>query len=120
MPIDPEVQKEQRKMAEELLFSGEKLPSFAKSLFLGVCDAKRVFPFPEVDPVEHRRVENLIEELRAFCKSVAPSSGARPGCADFQERSLRRGNNTGVPMWGADDSNDEAANTACALALRQL
>jgi alkylation response protein AidB-like acyl-CoA dehydrogenase len=32
--------------AEELLFSDEQLPSFAKALFFGVFDAKRVFPFP--------------------------------------------------------------------------
>ncbi len=67
MPIDAVHQEEQIRMAEELFFSGEKLPSFARALFFGVCDSRRVFPFPDVDEAEHRRVEEVVSKLRSFC-----------------------------------------------------
>lgn len=37
---------QQRKLAEELLFSEQKQPSFAKQLYFGRFDGKHVFPFP--------------------------------------------------------------------------
>ncbi|MEJ2145116.1 MAG: acyl-CoA dehydrogenase family protein [Acidobacteriota bacterium] len=67
MPIDAVRQEEQIRMAEELFFSGEKLPSFARALFFGVCDSHRVFPFPQVDPSERARVEEVVTKLRSFC-----------------------------------------------------
>lgn len=67
MPIDAVQQEEQVRMAEELFFSGEKLPSFARALFFGVCDSRRVFPFPQVDSSEKARVEEVVAKLRSFC-----------------------------------------------------
>ena len=67
MPIDAAAQEEQMRMAEELLFSGKPLPSFAKALYFGLCDSKRVFPFPQVHEAERQRVDTVLRELRQFC-----------------------------------------------------
>lgn len=53
----------QMRMAEELLFSGERLPSFAKALFFGIFDTDRVFPFPVVSDVERARVDGFTREI---------------------------------------------------------
>lgn len=57
---------QQMRMAEELLFSGKRLPSFAKALFFGLFDADRVLPYPRVNPSESNRVETLVNELKAW------------------------------------------------------
>lgn len=43
------VSEEEKKLAEELLFSEQKKPSFGKQLFFGRFDAKQVFPYPEAE-----------------------------------------------------------------------
>ncbi len=67
MPIDVDQQEEQLRMAEELFFSGARLPSFSRALFFGVCDSRRVFPFPEVESGERERVAEVLASLRSFC-----------------------------------------------------
>lgn len=57
---------DQIKLAEELLFSGPKKPSFAKKLYFGVLDANRVFPFLHVSQEEDKKTKALLEELNAF------------------------------------------------------
>jgi len=57
---------EQKRLAEELLFSGDKLPGFAKLLYFGVLDADRVCPFPKISNDEKRRLEELIEQFERF------------------------------------------------------
>ncbi len=57
---------EQLEMAEELLFSGPATTSFAKRLYFGVFDAARVLPFPTVSPDERRRVDELVDRVKAF------------------------------------------------------
>jgi acyl-CoA dehydrogenase family member 9 len=59
---------EQRKLAEELLFSEKKKPSFAKLLYWGMFDSRHVFPYPKVDVIEQQRTEELIKKLRLFCE----------------------------------------------------
>ena len=66
MPVDTAHQEEQIRFAEELLFSGEKLPSFTKSIFLGICDSKRVIPFPRPSAEEEQNTERIINEIRRF------------------------------------------------------
>ncbi len=66
MPMDQAVKEEQIKLAEELLFSGERLPSFAKGLYAGLFDAGRVFPFPQPSEAETRESEAFIQRLNAF------------------------------------------------------
>ena len=58
---------EEKRQAEELLFSKDQLPSFAKILFFGTLDHKRTFPFPKVDKEEQERTDSLIERLNTFC-----------------------------------------------------
>lgn len=58
--------KESKKMAEELLFSEKKKPSFAKQLFKGVFDASLVFPFPSPTKEETVQVQQYVEKLKRF------------------------------------------------------
>jgi acyl-CoA dehydrogenase family protein 9 len=57
---------EQKKLAEELLFSEKKKPSFAKQLFFGRFDASSVIPFPKPPSEEKQEVENLLAKLTTF------------------------------------------------------
>jgi alkylation response protein AidB-like acyl-CoA dehydrogenase len=41
-----------RKLAEELLFSGRKEPSFAKMLYFGILESSFIFPYPPKDNIE--------------------------------------------------------------------
>lgn len=59
---------QQMRMAEELLFSGTKKPSFAKMLFFGICDAARVFPFPTPSPSEVQNVDEFVSKLDAYAQ----------------------------------------------------
>jgi acyl-CoA dehydrogenase family protein 9 len=66
---------EQRKLAEELLFSDKKKPSFAKRLYRGMFDAAHVFPYPEVDAGERQHTEELVQALKIFCeKEIDPAA----------------------------------------------
>ncbi|HNR32198.1 MAG TPA: acyl-CoA dehydrogenase family protein [Candidatus Hydrogenedentes bacterium] len=66
MPVDQAVKEEQIRLAEELLFSGARLPSFAKGLYAGLFDAARVFPFPQPGPEEARVIAEFNDRLNAF------------------------------------------------------
>ena len=66
MSTRAELLEEQMRIAEELLFSGQPLPSFAKALFFGVYDAKRVFPFPGPSAEERTRTEEFCTRLNAM------------------------------------------------------
>ncbi len=57
---------ESKKLAEELLFSGDHKPSFAKALFFGIFEGKRVIPFPQVSKDEIDKAENLVVRLKQF------------------------------------------------------
>lgn len=57
---------EQKKLAEEILFSEKKKPSFAKQLFFGVFDSKSVIPFPKPPEGEKKEVEKLLSDLKTF------------------------------------------------------
>ncbi len=56
----------QKKLAEELLFSGEKKPSFAKMLYFGILDSDRVFPFPKLASGEREKVDEMLQKLNEF------------------------------------------------------
>ena len=60
--------KDQRQMAEELLFSEKRSSSFAKLLYWGAFEVRHVFPYPRVDEVEQRRTEELLQKLKLFCE----------------------------------------------------
>jgi len=57
---------EQKKMAEELLFSEDRRPSFAKQLFFGRFLHKAILPFPETDKKEKERGDQLLQKLKEF------------------------------------------------------
>ncbi len=64
---------EQRRLAEELLFTETKKASFAKKLYFGMFNAAQVFPFPRVSPEEKSRTEALVQEVTAFAeKEIDP------------------------------------------------
>src|SRR5437016_8266306 len=57
---------QQRKQAEELLFSGPQTLGFAKGLFFGHFNAPLIFPYPEIAPQERGEVEQAVAEVRRF------------------------------------------------------
>src|SRR5215210_7890127 len=59
---------EQKKQAEELLFSGPEDIGFAKGLFFGRFQASLVFPYPELKPAERPAVERAVAEVRSFAR----------------------------------------------------
>ncbi len=59
---------QQKRLAEELLFSGKKIPSFVKLIFFGAFDAAKAFPFPEQELKEKEEVDALLQRLRSFIK----------------------------------------------------
>lgn len=61
---------EQIKMAEELLFSGKPKTSFAKLLYFGIFDSKRISPFPQVAPEERPRLKELLAKLKTFAEQT--------------------------------------------------
>lgn len=57
---------QQRRLAEELLFSEEKKGSFAKMLYFGICDSAKVFPYPEPSEEEKKQVELYLAQVTSF------------------------------------------------------
>src|SRR5438128_1645300 len=57
---------EQKKQAEELLFSDKEKLGFAKALFFGQFQAELLFPYPELRPDEKPIVEQAMREVRQF------------------------------------------------------
>lgn len=60
---------QQKKQAEELLFSGPEHLGFAKSLFFGAFKGEMLFPYPVMSPAEQTAVDDAIAKVRAFCAS---------------------------------------------------
>lgn len=64
---------QQRRLAEELLFSEKKKRSFAKKLYFGLFDSSDVFPFPQVPESEKQSLEELLHKVNEFLnKEVDP------------------------------------------------
>lgn len=59
---------EQKKQAEELLFSGPQSLGFAKALYFGHFNAKTLFPYPQLAPEERATVEQSVAKVRQFCQ----------------------------------------------------
>jgi acyl-CoA dehydrogenase family protein 9 len=58
---------QQKKQAEELLFSGPEHLGFAKSLFFGLFKGELLFPYPVMPPAEQARLDEAVAKLKAFC-----------------------------------------------------
>lgn len=57
---------EQKKQAEELLFSGPEHLGFAKSLFFGRFAGPYLFPYPQFQADEKARVDRAVADLNVF------------------------------------------------------
>src|SRR5437660_10041293 len=67
MALTNEQIEQQRKQAEELLFSGPQTLGFAKGLFFGHFNAPLLFPYPDLRPEERDEVRQLVDEVRRYC-----------------------------------------------------
>src|SRR5205807_1202717 len=66
MALTAEQIEQQKKAAEELLFSGPQTLGFAKGLFFGHFNAPLIFPYPEINPEERETIEQAVAEVRRF------------------------------------------------------
>jgi len=57
---------EQKRLAEELLFSEKKSSSFAKLLYFGIFDSSKVFPYPATLKNAQSNLEPFFEKVKAF------------------------------------------------------
>ncbi|HVS36704.1 MAG TPA: acyl-CoA dehydrogenase family protein, partial [Gemmataceae bacterium] len=58
---------QQRKQAEELLFSGPQTLGFAKSLFFGRFNAPLLFPYPTLKREQEEETARAVVEVRRYC-----------------------------------------------------
>src|SRR5436190_5473982 len=65
---------EQKKQAEELLFSEEQKLGFAKSLFFGQFKGALLSPYPELSAAERPEVERTVAELKRFLAEQVDSA----------------------------------------------
>lgn len=57
---------QQRKLAEELLFSSKAKQGFGKGFYAGLLNGENVFPFPTVSPSEKEKVDAYIRRVEEF------------------------------------------------------
>lgn len=60
---------QQKRLAEELLFTGEQKPSFAKMLYFGIFDTTRVFPYPQISLEEKAISDEYAQKVKNFAAS---------------------------------------------------
>jgi alkylation response protein AidB-like acyl-CoA dehydrogenase len=68
MALTAQQLEQQKKQAEELLFSGPQTLGFAKGLFFGHFNDSLIFPYPEIKPEERATVEQAVAEVRRFAE----------------------------------------------------
>src|SRR4051794_20937528 len=66
MALTPSQIADQKKQAEELLFSGPEHLGFAKSLFFGRFAGQYLFPYPQLQGDEKARVDRAVADLKQF------------------------------------------------------
>ena len=99
MALTPQQLEEQKKQAEELLFSGPQTLGFAKGLFFGHFNAPLVFPYPEIKPEEREAVEKTVAELRPATSLTVPHSA---GCSQSEKNlTIKNRQATVAASWGA-------------------
>jgi alkylation response protein AidB-like acyl-CoA dehydrogenase len=59
---------QQKKQAEELLFSGPQTLGFAKALFYGHFNAHLVFPYPTLSPEQQAETDEAVAKVRRYCE----------------------------------------------------
>lgn len=74
---------QQRRLAEELLFSGSKKPSFGKMLYFGIFDSSRIFPYPVPITKERNEAEAFVNRFNEWAdKELDPAAIDRNGMSD--------------------------------------
>ncbi len=58
---------QQKKQAEELLFSGPETLGFVKGLFFGHFNARYVFPYPQLPTATQSTVDQAVGKMRKLC-----------------------------------------------------
>ncbi len=66
MALTAEQMADQRKQAEELLFSGPEKLGFAKALFFGHFTSSLLFPYPEIKEEERAKVGQMTADVRQY------------------------------------------------------
>src|SRR5271165_1699266 len=66
MALTAEQISQQKKEAEELLFSGPQSLGFAKGLFFGHFNAPLLFPYPEIRRDERETADRALAEVREY------------------------------------------------------
>lgn len=66
MALTAQQLEQQKKEAEELLFSGPQTLGFGKAIFFGHFNASQVFPYPEICPDERATAAQAVAEVRRF------------------------------------------------------
>jgi acyl-CoA dehydrogenase family protein 9 len=66
MPLTPSQIADQKKQAEELLFSGPEHLGFVKSLFFGRFAGQYLWPFPQLQGDEKARVDQAVADVKRF------------------------------------------------------
>src|SRR5947208_16665100 len=74
MALTPQQLEQQKKQAEELLFSCPQTLGFAKGLFFGHFNAPLLFPYPTINPAEREETEKLVADVRRFAEEHIDSA----------------------------------------------
>src|ERR1700737_695982 len=74
MALTAEQIAQQKKQAEELLFSGPQTLGFAKGLFFGHFNAPLLFPYPEIKAERLPEVEKAVGDVRHFLEHDVDSA----------------------------------------------
>jgi alkylation response protein AidB-like acyl-CoA dehydrogenase len=65
---------QQKRQAEELLFSGPEHLGFAKSLFFGHFKAASLFPYPILSTTDQATLDESVAKVRSFCEQSIDST----------------------------------------------
>src|SRR4051795_12329066 len=95
MALTTEQIEQQKKQAEELLFSGPQTLGFAKSMFFGHFNAPLVFPYPQLPAAEQAVVDAAVAEVRKFAEEHIDAA-AIDRDADIPETVIRGLGDLGV------------------------
>src|SRR5438093_13691270 len=74
MALTAEQIEQQKKQAEELLFSGPQTLGVAKGLFFGHFNAPLVFPYPQIKAEERETIDKAVAEVRRFMQDKVDSA----------------------------------------------
>src|SRR5205807_749388 len=74
MALTPQQLEQQKKQAEELLFSGPQTLGFAKGLFFGHFNGGLLFPYPEFGAAEQAKVNQAVDKVRRFMTEQVDST----------------------------------------------